>query len=79
MRQGMLWWCGDKYVLAEQIAKACKRYSEKYGRTVSIVYINPATLVAALARGEKGAENGVEVKAARSVLVGHLWVGEKSQ
>ena len=71
MKLGMLWFDNDKdTTLPDKISKAAAYYRTKYGETPNIVFTNPKTL------GETiPAVPGFTVKATRSIMPNHLWMG----
>ncbi len=71
MDVGMLWFDDDpKRGLEEKIARAVAHYRDKYGQAPTLCFVNPATL-----NGSSDVAAGVQVRAARSVLPNHFWVG----
>jgi hypothetical protein len=68
---GMLWYDDDhKRPLNERVSKAVDYYKGKYGVVPTVCFINPATL-------KDGPEMaaGVQLRAARNVLIDHFWLG----
>jgi hypothetical protein len=66
-----LWFDNDAgRQLEEKIMRAAAHYRQKYGRLPTVCYVNPA----ALNGGERRASE-VEVRAARTVLPHHFWLG----
>jgi hypothetical protein len=70
MEIGMLWFDDSARTLPEKIQRAAAYYAEKYGRSPTLCLVNPAGLNEA--EGDLG---GVHVRAARSVMPHHLWIG----
>jgi hypothetical protein len=75
MNTGMMWFDNDpKTALAVKIQKAAEFYRAKYGRVPDVCMVNPAMLPAS---AESALQAGkILVRATRSVLPGHLWIGE---
>ena len=71
MDTGMLWYDPDARVdLAHKVARAAEHYYSKYGVRPNLCFVNPALLP------EGGATAGsVQVRAARTVLRNHFWLG----
>ena len=70
MNIGMLWYDDDKKrSLEEKIDIAAKYYAKKYNKTVNMCIVNPLTMPVQVIIP------GIEVKANRSILRGHLWLG----
>jgi hypothetical protein len=71
MDVGMLWFDDDpRRNLEEKVARAVAHYKEKYGQMPSLCFVNPGTL-----NGGPDTAAGVQIKAARTVLPNHFWVG----
>ena len=82
MITGMLWFDNDpKSALDEKIGRAAAYYLKKYGCAPTVCYVHPSMLVASgnsadLASLSKDiCLSGVAVKANRSVLPNHFWIG----
>jgi threonyl-tRNA synthetase len=74
MSIGMLWFDNDhKADLATKIERAAKYYHSKYGKVPNLCLVHPKTLGNDLWKGK-----GIEVKATRSVLPDHFWLGVES-
>ncbi|HLB64036.1 MAG TPA: hypothetical protein VJJ46_04290 [Anaerolineales bacterium] len=74
MEIGMLWFDDSARTLPEKVKRAAAYYAEKYGRTPTLCLVNPAGL-----NGSEGDLGGVQVRAARSVMPHHLWIGVDEQ
>jgi hypothetical protein len=75
MNIGMLWFDNDnKADLATKIQRAASYYHTKYGKAPNLCLVNPKTLGMDSWKG-----NGIEVKATRSVLPNHFWLGVNNQ
>ncbi len=70
MKTGMLWLDDSKRPLKDKITAAVNYYSEKYGVKPTLCFVHPSTL-----DGSGGGSNGVELREARFVNPGHLWLG----
>ena len=71
MNIGMLWFDNDnKADLATKIQRAVNYYHTKYGKTPNICLVHPRTL-----GDDPLIRSGIEVKATRSVLPNHFWLG----
>lgn len=70
MEIGMLWFDDSARTLPEKIKRAAAYYTEKYGRSPTLCLVNPTGL-----NGAEGDLEGVQVRAARSVMPHHLWIG----
>lgn len=76
MKVGLLWFDNDKSrTLTEKVARAAAYYQQKYEVAPTLCYVHPSALEGAALK-----ENGVEVRAAPTVLPDHFWIGveEKS-
>jgi hypothetical protein len=71
METGMLWFDNDpKSTIQGKIALAAKYYAGKYGRVPDTCYVNPGSL------SDGPLQVGpIRVRAWRSVMPGHLWIG----
>jgi len=68
---GMLWYDDTKRTLDEKIARAVEHYKTKYGAVPTVCFVNPELLPKA-----SGVElAGVQLRAARTVLMNHFWLG----
>jgi hypothetical protein len=71
MKIGMLWFDNDpKSDLKVKIERAMSYYSKKYGHNPTLCYVHPSMV----ANGN-GHSNGIEIRANRSVLPNHFWIG----
>jgi len=69
---GMLWFDDNPSVnIAEKVTKAASYYASKYGRKPNICFVHPGTLT----KGIKDNVGGIEIKASRTVLRNHFWLG----
>jgi hypothetical protein len=83
MKTGLLWYDADLQAgLPDRIARAAERYRQKFGRTPTLCYVNPAVL-AGQAEPEvevefrlDGTSVRIQVIAAAHVLLHHYWLGE---
>jgi hypothetical protein len=67
---GMLWFDDTQRPLAEKVARAAQHYAAKYGATPTVCFVNPRTL-----NGGPETAAGVQLRAARNVMVDHFWIG----
>lgn len=74
MDVGMLWFDDGPAPLKEKVARAVTYYREKYGEKPTLCLVHPSTL-----NGSAGAVNGVEVRAAVTVLPHHFWIGVEEE
>ena len=71
MFTGMMWFDNDpKTALTEKVRQAAEYYKNKYGRIPDVCLVNPKMMP----EGEAH-EGKITVRANRSVLPGHLWIG----
>jgi hypothetical protein len=91
MKTGLLWFDDDpRKELEEKVLRAAAHYERKYGCLPELCYVHPDAFNGngngkrAEKRGKKGdvvKAGEVEVRAGRSVLLHHFWLGmaEKKQ
>jgi len=78
-----MWFDNDpKTALAEKVSQAAMYYEKKYGRVPDVCLVNPKMVpptnspqMAAEMRGNLGGGKEITIRANRSVLPGHLWIG----
>ncbi|MDY6877345.1 MAG: hypothetical protein SWK90_14235 [Chloroflexota bacterium] len=91
MKVGLLWFDDDgERGLEEKVARAARRYGEKFGRRANVCYVNLLVMKrlreAAPGTGAESGGNGtgvesgmmvgsVRVEGLGSVLLHHFWVG----
>ncbi len=77
MNIGMLWYDNDpKADLGIKIQRAVTFYREKYGATPNLCFVHPSMLPGQTENTPNAMKSsGVEVRANRSVLPNHLWLG----
>lgn len=74
MRVGLLWYDAGAKGLPDKVAKAAKRYHERFGEKPNVCYVNPQTL------SEGACEvNGIRVLPSPQILRHHYWVGRELQ
>ena len=68
---GMLWFDNDKNTsLADKIKAAAGYYQNKHGKVANLCFVHPSML------NEPPSQSlGIEVRATRSVLPNHFWLG----
>jgi hypothetical protein len=71
MNVGMMWFNDNpKTPLTAKVLEAAEYYRAKYGKNPDLCLVNPAMLT------EPQAQQGkVIIRALRSILPGHLWIG----
>jgi hypothetical protein len=88
MKTGLLWFDDDpRKELEEKVLRAATHYERKYGRSPELCYVHPSTFNGNGdgKRGKKGdvvKAGKVEIRAGRTVLLHHFWLGmaeDKSQ
>ncbi len=68
---GMLWYDNDpSTALPAKVQRAAEYYRHKYGSTPDFCMVNPRMLPEPLLQA-----GGVTVRASRTILPGHLWIG----
>jgi hypothetical protein len=87
MKTGLLWFDDDpRRKLEEKVQRAAAHYERKYGQVPDLCYVHPSALDNG--NGKRGKRSDVmkagevEVRAGRSVLLHHFWLGmaeDKSQ
>ena len=80
MNIGMLWFDNDtKAGLDTKIERAAAYYRNKYGKNPTLCFVHPSMLPPKDPSKEKEPEQiksgDVEVRATRSVLPNHFWIG----
>lgn len=70
MHTTMLWFDNSKSDLKTKIEKAVDYYEKKYGCKPDLCLLHPS-----LTPEEKVVIEGMEVRAYRPVLPGHIWIG----
>lgn len=80
MNTGLMWFDNDPHKsLSAKIQQACNYYKQKFGRLPELCLVSPTMLGnhplnATLDHGQK-----ITVRAYRSVLPGHFWIGIEEQ
>lgn len=71
MLTGMLWFDNDPATaLPVKVQRAAEYYRKKYGLAPDFCVVNPRMLTATTLQA-----GGVTVRASRTILPGHLWIG----
>ena len=82
MKTGLLWFDDDpRKMLEEKVLRAATYYERKYGQSPDLCFVHPSVFNGNGKRLVKKA-GGVEIRAGRSVLPDHFWLGvaeDKSQ
>lgn len=74
MKTGLLWYDDDpKLTLQKRIARACARYTQKWGQKPDWCYINPTQMLDNVQK-----VSPVRVEARTNVLLNHYWVGKET-
>lgn len=71
MQTGMLWFDGSGRALEEKVRAAAAYYERKYGVKPNRAFAPAGT--------ENMTVDGIQVKADRSVLPSHLWIGAEEK
>jgi len=75
MKTGLLWFDDDpRKQLEDKVLRAAAHYERKYGRTPDLCFVHPSAFNGNGKRRVKKAGR-VEIRAGRSVLPDHLWLG----
>ncbi len=78
MNSGMLWYDNDPHTaLAVKVARAADYYRQKYGHAPNVCLVNPAMLAEIRPDFPGGRAGNVIIRPNRSILVGHLWIGNE--
>ena len=73
MFTGMMWFDNDpKKPLVDKVSQAAEYYKNKYGLAAELCFVNPKQLSGDYIQVER-----VQVRGSRSVLPGHLWIGQE--
>jgi len=77
MKIGMLWFDNDpKADLKVKIERAAVYYSKKYGQPPNLCFVHPSMTPAGSGNGNgNGKPGNIEIRANRSVLPNHFWIG----
>jgi hypothetical protein len=76
MDTGMMWFDNDpKTSLDVKIQKAADYYRHKYGHAPDLCLVNPSMLDSTQPESDTRQAGKVLVRPLRSVLPGHLWIG----
>ena len=69
---GMLWYDDDgKRKLDEKVARAAEYYRAKYGAQPTECYVHPGLL----GEGQPAVAAGVRLRANRTIIKNHFWLG----
>ena len=72
MKTGLLWFDDDpRRQLEDKVLRAAAHYERKYGQVPNLCFVHPSAF------GERRVKKagGVEIRAGRSVLPDHFWLG----
>jgi hypothetical protein len=70
MDVGLLWHDSGSEDLARKVARAAKRYQDRFGEKPNVCYVNPALLP----DGDRRI-NGILVRPSPRILRHHFWLG----
>jgi hypothetical protein len=77
MREGLLWFDDNPgRDLAEKVARAARRYQQKYGASPNVCYVHPSML-GGNGIGDEQQVGEVCVAPSPAVLRHHFWVGQE--
>jgi hypothetical protein len=86
MELGMLWFDGEvQRPLQDRLERAARYYAQKYGRPANTCYVHPSTMTSGGRAAETKASKreqcvaGMTVRASRTVLPNHFWLGVEEQ
>jgi hypothetical protein len=75
MNIGMLWFDNDpKSDIANKVERAAQYYQTKYGQTPNLCFVHPSMVTEDPLKMRE-----IEVRANRSVLPNHFWIGVNTQ
>jgi hypothetical protein len=75
MEFGMMWFDDNpKTTLADKLERAIHYYSQKYGHTPDVCFVNPSMLKEPLKQA-----NNITIRPYRSILPCHFWIGLEDQ
>lgn len=75
MQTGLLWFDDDpRKQLQDKVLRAAAHYERKYGQTPNLCFVHPSAFNG---NGKRRVEKAgrVEIRAGRSVLPDHFWLG----
>jgi hypothetical protein len=77
MNIGMLWFDNDpKAEFNTKVARAARYYHDKYGRDPNLCFVHPSMLSNGHAKEDSPLKSGgIVIRASRSVLPNHFWIG----
>ncbi|RLC91368.1 MAG: hypothetical protein DRI77_13885 [Chloroflexi bacterium] len=78
MKTGLLWFDDDpRRQLEDKVLRAAAHYERKYGQVPNLCFVHPSVF-----NGNGNGQNstakkagGIEIRAGRSILPDHLWLG----
>ncbi len=77
MHTGLLWYDNDpRTTLSVKIQKAMDYYNKKFGRKPDLCLVHPSMMETGKGQVELGK---LVVRAYRSVMPGHFWIGTEDQ
>jgi hypothetical protein len=73
MKEGLLWYDGEPgRDLAERVARAARRYRQKFGAAANVCYVHPSAINGGVQQADV---DGIHIEPMLSVLRHHFWVG----
>jgi len=69
MKSGLLWYDSSDRTLAEKLAPAAKRYTDKYGTTPDTCFVNPGDAPGVPAIGK------ITIRSTKTIMPNYLWLG----
>ncbi len=76
MKTGLLWFDDDpRKQLEDKVLRAAAHYERKYGQVPNLCFVHPSAFAGNGKKTGVKKAGGVEIRAGRSVLPGHLWLG----
>lgn len=76
MKTGLLWFDDDpRKQLEEKVRRAAAYYEHKYGRSPNLCFVHPSLLNGNGKKAKARKAGQVEIRAGRSILPDHLWLG----
>ncbi len=73
---GMMWFNDNpKIPLATKVLEAAEYYQTKYGQKPDLCLVSPAMYEQIQNKPVEGKQGKIIVRALRSILPGHLWIG----
>jgi hypothetical protein len=75
MDVGLLWFDNDsRRDLEAKVLRAAAHYQKKHGEKPNVCFVHP-TMLSGNGNGSSLHADGVEIRAGRSILPDHFWIG----